>query len=113
MAHFPAMDPGPPGPDDLEYPTGDAALFILLAPGRPGAPAAGRRGALAPLGRLRHRRATRQRSATTGAGQEKCDSPSPAPADSSLRLGLAALGLAAAGGYLVRILMARSELREH
>jgi hypothetical protein len=86
MAHFPAMAPGPIGLGDIEYPTGSAALVILLTPERPAAPAA-RPG--------------------------KSDSPASTPTGGSLALGLAALGLAAAGDYLIRKLAVRNELRGH
>jgi hypothetical protein len=108
MAHFPAMDPGPSGPDDFEYPTSDAALFILLAPG-PAASATARRGALSRLGCLRPRQHTQNRALMAGDRPEKCNRPASIPSDGPSRL-----GLAASAGYLTRmILTARGELREH
>jgi len=91
MAHFPAMAPGPIGLGATEYPTDKAALCVLLTPYGPAAPAA---------------------------RPEESDSPASTPTGSSLRLllaalGLAALGLAAVSGYLIRMLTARRELREH
>jgi hypothetical protein len=86
MTHFTAMGHGPSGPGHFEYPTEHALLVIQLAPDWPDA---------------------------AGTGPGAWESEPSTRADGSLRFGLAALALAAAGGYLIRMLTARGERRKH
>jgi hypothetical protein len=96
MAHFPATDPGPSGPGDLELPSIRAELFILLIPDQPGAITAGP-----------SEDATRAGHRCQAWQLAKCDTGASIPADRSPRC-----GRPAAGGCLAKNLAARCELRE-